>query len=117
MLGQHAPHQVFVHGDIEGQVHLIGNPLVAEAWVPSLHFHDGGNQLGRRALWPGSSAPFWGEQLPVLTLHEQSLKAQYRGGFQNDRTTTYAPVPSSLHIDPRPLGSVDADPALGAGNE
>ena len=56
--GQSAAHQVFVHGDIESQGHLIRDPLVAEARIPSLHLHDGGNQLGRRALWPRSSASF-----------------------------------------------------------
>ena len=89
VLGQHAPHQVFVHGDIESQVHLIGNPLVAEARIPSLHLHDSCNQLGRRALWPRSSASFGRKQFPVLTLHQQPLKAQYRGGLQNDCATLY----------------------------
>ena len=93
VLGQHTPHQMFVHRDIESQGHLIGNPLVAESRIPSLHLHDSCNQLGRRALWPRSSVSFGRKQFPVLALHQQPLKAQYRGGLQNDCATMQARPP------------------------
>ena len=101
VLGQHTPHQMFVHGDIESQVHLIGNPLVAEARIPSLHLHDSGNQLDRGALWARSSASFGRKQLPVLTLHQQPLKVQYRVGLQNDCTTMQARLLHQLCAETR----------------
>ena len=92
IFGQHPPHQMFVHADIESQGHLIGNPLVAEARIPSLHLHDGRDQLSRGTLGARLSAPIGRKQFSVLTLHQRPLKAQYRL-----RLSLRIGCPSALH--------------------
>lgn len=41
MLGQNSPDDVRVQLDIEYQRYLVRNSLVAEGWIPALHFTDG----------------------------------------------------------------------------
>jgi hypothetical protein len=78
---QNPAHDVFVDLDAEGQCDLLSDSFASPAAITPFHFDNRIDQLFRRSFGPWSTDSFWGEQQPVLLLHQHFVKMQQSRGL------------------------------------